>query len=69
MVLYVESNHAYLWMGVWFTARYLNRAKDKILFFPRVCIILGTIVQTQALLSSKLLIKGLIKTLNKVNGV
>lgn len=33
MVLYVESSHAYLWMGVWFTARYLSRATDKILFF------------------------------------
>jgi len=33
MSWYVGSNHAYLCMGVWFTARYLNTAVNKILFF------------------------------------
>lgn len=61
MSCYVESSHAHLGMGVWFAARYFHAAMKKILFFSTVCIILQIAMQTQALLPSKLLIKGLIK--------
>lgn len=33
MSWYVKSSHASLWMGVWFTAGYLNTAMNKIRFF------------------------------------